>query len=291
MGAAGSAQHKFVPDPGLYIVSTPIGNLRDITLRALDVLNGADEVLAEDTRVAAKLFSAYAVKTPLSPYHDHNGAQRRPAILARLAAGARIALISDAGTPLISDPGWKLVREAVSQGIRVSPVPGASALLAGLVVSGLPSDRFLFAGFLPPKAGARRNMLETLASVPATLAFFESGARLAESLEDIASVLGATRQGVVARELTKLFEETRRGTLRELADHYRVHGPARGELVVLAGPPAEMVVSRADLDAALQGALSRMPTKEAARHVADMLGLSRRDVYQRAIDLRLRDET
>ena len=206
--------------PGLYVVSTPIGNLRDITLRALDVLAAADEVLAEDTRVAGKLLSAYGVKARLSPYHDHNGAERRPELLRKLSEGARIALVSDAGTPLVSDPGWKLAHEALEAGHRVFPIPGASAMLAGLVASGLPSDRFCFAGFLPPKQGARTQSLESLKAVPATLIFYESGPRLADTLADMASVLGAGRQGAVARELTKLFEETRRGTLADLAAHY-----------------------------------------------------------------------
>lgn len=289
MAGAGSGQQAVAASPGLYVVSTPIGNLRDITLRALDILAAADEVLAEDTRVAAKLLSAYGLKARLSPYHDHNGAERRPAILARLAEGARIALISDAGTPLVSDPGWKLVHEALDAGIKVYPVPGASAMLAGLVASGLPSDRFMFAGFLPPKQGARRAALEALKHVPATLIFYESGPRLADSLGDMAATLGPGRQGAVTRELTKLFEETRRGTLLELADHYAAAGPPRGEIVMLAGPPLEQAASAADLDAALKDALASMPTKQAAETVAEALGLPRREVYQRALKLRSGD--
>lgn len=286
MGTGRTGQHKFVPAPGLYIVSTPIGNLRDITLRALDVLGAASEILAEDTRVAARLLAAHGLRTPLSPYHDHNGAQRRPGILARLAEGACIALVSDAGTPLISDPGWKLVHEALAMGIRVVPVPGASALLAGLVISGLPSDRFMFAGFLPSRSGARRTVLETLRQVPATLVFYESGPRLAEALEDMAEILGGGREGVVARELTKLFEETRQSTLAGLAAHYREAGPPRGEIVVLCGPATALTASPADLDEALLAALPSQPTKEAARQVSDRLGLARRDVYQRALELK-----
>jgi 16S rRNA (cytidine1402-2'-O)-methyltransferase len=274
--------------PGLYVVSTPIGNLRDITLRALDVLAGVEEVLAEDTRVASKLLSAYGVKARLSPYHDHNGAERRPGLLKRLEEGGRIALISDAGTPLVSDPGWKLVHEALEHGIKVFPVPGASALLAGLVASGLPSDRFLFAGFLPPKSGARRSEIESLKQVPATLVFYESGPRLAESLADLAAVLG-DRDAAVARELTKLFEETRRDTLAELAAHYDEAGPPRGEIVLLVGPPRDVAATAADIDSALRVALAEMPTKAAASAVAEALGLAKRDVYQRALQLKAGD--
>ncbi|MFN3313138.1 MAG: 16S rRNA (cytidine(1402)-2'-O)-methyltransferase [Hyphomonas sp.] len=289
MAAAGPGQQPVAVAPGLYVVSTPIGNLRDITLRALDILSGVDEVLAEDTRVASKLISACGIKARLSPYHDHNGAERRPAILTRLAEGARIALISDAGTPLVSDPGWKLVHEALEAGVKVYPVPGASALLAGLVASGLPSDRFMFAGFLPPKSGARRAALETLKHVPATLIFYESGPRLADCLTDLAAVLGGAREAAVARELTKLFEETRRGTLDSLAAHYQAAGPPRGEIVLLAGPPPERVASADDLDAALRDALATMPTKQAADSVAEALGLAKRDVYQRALKLKSGD--
>lgn len=289
MSGAGPGQQPHAIDPGLYIVSTPIGNLRDITLRALDILAGADEVLAEDTRIGAKLLSAYGLKARLSPYHDHNGAERRPAILARLEAGARIALISDAGTPLVSDPGWKLVRAALEAGVKVWPVPGASAMLAGLVASGLPSDRFMFAGFLPPKSGARRSALEALKHVPATLVFYESGPRLADCLADISAVLGGAREAAVARELTKRFEETRRANLADLAAHYQTAGPPRGEIVVLIGPPEERAASAGDLDTALRDALATLPTKQAADSVAEALGLPRRDVYQRALKIRSED--
>jgi len=267
-------------------VSTPIGNLRDITLRALDVLAGADEVLAEDTRVAGKLLSAYGIKARLSPYHDHNGAERRPELMRKLAGGARIALVSDAGTPLVSDPGWKLAHEALEAGHRVIPVPGASAMLAGLVTSGLPSDRFLFAGFLPPKSGARRHAIEALKAVPATLIFYESGPRLAEALADLAAVLGSEREGAVTRELTKLFEETRRGRVGDLAAHYGDAGAPKGEIVVLIGPPGETEVTPEQLDAALRDALAGQPTKAAANAVAEALGLPKREVYQRALQLK-----
>ena len=272
--------------PGLYVVSTPIGNLRDITLRALDVLKTVEEVLAEDTRVAGKLMSAYGLKVRLSPYHDHNGAERRPDLISRMQAGAKIALISDAGTPLVSDPGWKLAHDALEAGVKVYPIPGASAMLAGLVASGLPSDHFMFAGFLPPKSGARRAAAEALKGVPGTLIFYESGPRLAASLDDLAIALGGNRQATVARELTKLFEETRRGTLSELAAHYAEAGPPRGEIVLLVGPPLETEITQANLDAALLDALKDQPTKAAASAVAEALGLPKRDVYQRALQLK-----
>jgi 16S rRNA (cytidine1402-2'-O)-methyltransferase len=272
--------------PGLYVVSTPIGNLRDITLRALDVLKSVEEVLAEDTRVAGKLMSAYGLKVRLSPYHDHNGAERRPGLISRMQAGAKIALISDAGTPLVSDPGWKLAHDALEAGVKVFPIPGASAMLAGLVASGLPSDQFLFAGFLPPKSGARRAAADALKAVPGTLIFYESGPRLAASLEDLAISLGGNRQAAVARELTKLFEETRRGTLADLAAHYAEAGPPRGEIVLLVGPPLETEITQDAIDAALLDALKDQPTKAAANAVADALGLPKRDVYQRALQLK-----
>ncbi|MEZ6013302.1 MAG: 16S rRNA (cytidine(1402)-2'-O)-methyltransferase [Hyphomonas sp.] len=285
-GAGPGGQPPQALAPGLYVVSTPIGNLRDITLRALDVLAVADEVLAEDTRVAGKLLSAYGVKARLSPYHDHNGAERRPELLRKLAEGARIALVSDAGTPLISDPGWKLAHEALEAGHRVFPVPGASAMLAGLVASGLPSDRFMFAGFLPPKQSARRQSLESLKTVPATLIFYESGPRLSETVADMAAVLGPARSAAVARELTKFFEETRRGTLGDLARHYDEAGGPKGEIVVLVGPPLNEEVTPERLDAALRDALASLPTKAAANAVAEALGLPKRDVYQRALQLK-----
>ncbi|MEO0883247.1 MAG: 16S rRNA (cytidine(1402)-2'-O)-methyltransferase [Pseudomonadota bacterium] len=273
--------------PGLYIVSTPIGNLRDITLRALDVLSGADEILAEDTRTARKLMTAYGIGTKLTAYHDHNGAARRPELLERLASGDRLALISDAGTPLVSDPGWKLVRDSLDAGLLVVPVPGASAMLTGLIVSGLPSDKFLFAGFLPPKSAARRRSIEQLADTPTTLIFFESAARLPSCLEDLAEVLGSDRRAAVARELTKLFEESRRDSLGNLALHYRDTGPPKGEIVVLVGPPsADRTPSEDDLNTALREALVNEPTKSAANRVATRFGLPKRDIYERALSLK-----
>lgn len=273
-------------DAGLYVVSTPIGNLRDVTLRALDTLSAADEILAEDTRTARKLLDAHGISGKVTPYHDHNGAQRRPELLERLADGAAIALISDAGTPLVSDPGFKLVREVAAEGIRVVPVPGASALLAGLVMAGLPSDRFLFAGFLPPKSGARCKALAELADVPATLVFYETGPRLAAALSDMSEILGPAREACVARELTKLFEEARRASLAELVAHYEEVGAPKGEIVVLIGPPEASEVGEADLDAALIEALASLPTKQAANQVAEALGIPKREAYQRALALK-----
>jgi len=273
-------------ESGLYIVATPIGNLRDITLRAIDTLQAADEVLAEDTRVARRLLDAHGIRAKLSPYHDHNGAKRRPEILEKLENGASIALISDAGTPLVSDPGWKLSRAALDSGHRVFPIPGASALLAGLVASGLPSDRFMFCGFLPAKTGARKKVAMELAATPSTLVFYETGPRLADCLADLADLLGETREAAVTRELTKLFEETRRGTLRALAEHYAEAGPPKGEIVLLVGPPLETVVTDEVLEAALHEALQTKSVKQAAAEIAAQLGLPKRDVYQRALALR-----
>jgi 16S rRNA (cytidine1402-2'-O)-methyltransferase len=270
--------------PGLYVVATPIGNLRDITLRALDVLAACDLVLAEDTRVSGKLLAAFGLSKPLERYDEHGAARTRPKALAALAEGARVALVSDAGTPLVSDPGYRLVREAAAAGHRVFPIPGASALLAGLSAAGLPSDRFLFAGFPPPKSAARRAFLEELAGVRATLIFFEGGSRLAASLADMAAVLGE-RDAVVCRELTKLYETIVRGPLPALAADPQFAAP-KGELVVLVGPGRETEASAADADAALAEALSRLKPADAAAEVAKALGLPRRDLYKRALALK-----
>ena len=220
--------------PGLHIVATPIGNLRDISLRALATLAGADAVLAEDTRVSRVLLAHYGINTPLIPYHEHNAASMRPQVLGRLAAGEALALISDAGTPLVSDPGYKLVADVVAASAFVTAVPGASAVMAGLVLSGLPTDRFFFEGFLPEKSGARRTRLSELASVPGTLVFFESARRLADTLADVAAVLGP-RPTAVARELTKKFEEVRRGTATELSAIFAEEGAAAGRGRVAGG--------------------------------------------------------
>ncbi len=271
--------------PGLHIVATPIGNLGDITLRALDALAGADLIACEDTRVSRKLLDRYSIKTPLTPYHDHNATQARPVLLRRLAEGAAIALISDAGTPLVSDPGFKLVRAAAEAGHSITALPGASALLAGLTVAGLPTDQFLFAGFLPPKQAARRARIAELSRVPATLILYETGPRLAAALADLAESLGVAREAAVCRELTKLHEEVRRGDLATLAQAYADTEP-RGEIVVIVAPPqAQEPISAADSDAMLREALTRVSLKDAVAEVADATGLPRRDLYQRALAL------
>jgi 16S rRNA (cytidine1402-2'-O)-methyltransferase len=268
-------------------VATPIGNARDITLRALDVLGAADLVAAEDTRTTGNLLAMHGIKAPLTAYHEHNAEAARPKLLAQLRAGAVIALVSDAGTPLVADPGWKLVRECVDEGIAVTALPGASALLTGLQLSGLPSDRFLFCGFLPPKSAARRSELAALAATPATLLFYEAPHRLAACLADMASVLG-DRPAAVARELTKLFEEVRRAPLRELARHYAEVGAPKGEIVVAVGPPhpADAALEGDALDAALRNALASMSLRDAADAVARSTGTPRRDVYARALALK-----
>jgi 16S rRNA (cytidine1402-2'-O)-methyltransferase len=273
-------------DAGLYIVATPIGNLRDITLRAIDTLRAADEILAEDTRVARRLLEAHNIRSKVTPYHDHNGAKRRPEILDKLSNGAAIALISDAGTPLVSDPGWKLSREALEAGHSVTPLPGASALLAALVASGLASDKFMFCGFLPPKSGARRKAALDLKSVPGTLIFYESGPRLADCLSDLAETLGGAREAAVSRELTKLFEETRRGSLADLASHYEETGYPKGEIVVLVGPPLKTIASDEDIEAALSVALKSHSVKQAAADVSARFNLPKRDMYQKALALK-----
>lgn len=271
--------------PGLYVVATPIGNLRDITLRALDVLGAADLILAEDTRVAGKLLAAYGLKAARLERYDEHGAERtRPLALAALALGKRVALVSDAGTPLVSDPGYRLVKEAAGEGYPVFPIPGPSALLAGLSAAGLPTDRFLFAGFPPAKTTARRTFLAELASIRATLVFFEGGSRLAASLADMAAVLG-DREAVVARELTKLYETLYRGPLSTLAADPKLDAP-KGEIVILVGPGEAVEASAADADAALTDALKRLKPADAAAEVARALGLNRRDLYRRAMALR-----
>jgi 16S rRNA (cytidine1402-2'-O)-methyltransferase len=271
--------------PGLHIVATPIGNLGDITLRALQALAGADLIACEDTRVTRKLLDRYAIKTPLAPYHEHNAAQARPLLLRRLAEGAAIALVSDAGTPLISDPGYKLVRAAAEAGHAVTTLPGASALLAALTVAGLPTDQFLFAGFLPPKEVARRSRIAELARIPATLVLYETGPRLGAALADLAAGLGPQREAAICRELTKLHEEVLRGDLKTLAEAY-AGDPPRGEIVIVVAPPAEPErASAGETEALLRQALGRVSLKDAVGEVADATGLPRREVYQRALAL------
>lgn len=270
-------------EPGLHVVSTPIGNLRDMTLRGLDVLAAADLVLAEDTRVAAKLLSAYGLSRPVERYDDHVAEAAGPRIIAALEGGARVALMSDAGTPLVSDPGFRLVRQAAARGIKIHPAPGASAPLAALVMAGLPTDRFLFAGFPPAKRAARRSFLAELAAVRATLVFFETGPRLRESLEDMAGAFGE-RDAAVCREITKLYETCVRGPLASLAADPKLEAP-KGEIVVLVGAGADAPATAEDADAALAAALERLGPAEAASEVARALGLPRKTLYRRALEL------
>jgi 16S rRNA (cytidine1402-2'-O)-methyltransferase len=276
--------------PGtLVIVATPIGNLGDFTRRAIDSLSDAAVIACEDTRVTAKLLSAYDIHTPMLAYHEHNAARVRPRLIERLKQGQIVALVSDAGTPLISDPGYKLVEAAIAEAIPVTAAPGASALLTALVLSGLPSDRFLFAGFLPPKGPARRTEIRGLSAVPATLIFYEAPQRIAKVLADLLAVLGP-RPAAVARELTKRFEEVRRGPLDALAAHYAAADQPKGEIVILVGPPdsgaAAADMSDDDIDKALEIALVDHSVREAASLVAAETGVARRTVYVRALKLR-----
>ena len=285
LDAAGKSPDRGSLAAGLYVLATPIGNARDISLRALDVLKGCDVIAAEDTRVTSKLLAIHGVSKPLIAYNDHNAPEMRPRILARLARGEAVVLVSDAGTPLVSDPGYKLVRAVVEAGANVVAIPGPSAVLAGLTLSGLPSDRFLFAGFLPSRQGERKAALEDLKTVRATLIFFESAQRLSESLAAMALVLG-DRACAMTRELTKMHEEVRRGSLSELAAHYEKAGAPRGEVTLLVGPPGEIVTDNAKIDAALTAALAFMPVKAAANMIADLTDGSRKQIYARALELK-----
>jgi 16S rRNA (cytidine1402-2'-O)-methyltransferase len=279
------ANHMLTAPPlagGLYVVATPIGNLSDITLRALEVLAGADMIACEDTRVSGKLLKRYGIATPLTAYHEHNAARRGPVLLSRLRDGGSVALICDAGTPLISDPGYRLVRDARQAAIAVHPIPGATAAIAALSASGLPSDAFFFAGFLPSKSQGRRKRLENLASVPATLIFYESPNRLAASLEDMAACLGPDRQVSVCREMSKLHEEFVSGTALELAGHFRSTA-VKGEIVVIVGPPGTHEII--DATALLTGLLDEMSVSRAAGEAARITGLSKRELYATALQL------
>ena len=270
--------------PGLYLVATPIGNLGDISLRALEVLAGADVIACEDTRVTRKLAGRFGIATPLTPYHEHNAAEARPKLMARLARGEALALVSDAGTPLISDPGYRLVREAQDAGFAVTAVPGASSVLTALSVAGLPTDRFFFEGFLPPKQVARQKRIAALATIPATLVVFESGPRIAEALADLAAGLGP-RDAAVCRELTKLHEEVRRAPLDQLAHDYAQGAETRGEFVIVVAPPLDVETPAADVDEMLKAALTRVSVKDAVGEVALATGKPKREVYQRALEL------
>lgn len=283
------SEHAFTAprlEPALYIVSTPIGNLGDITVRALETLAAAAFIACEDTRVTGKLTQRFGLKPPLMPYHEHNAEKQRPKILATLERGEAVALVSDAGTPLVSDPGYRLVGDVVEAGYKVVPIPGASAPLAGLVASGLPSDTVLFAGFLPQKGGPKKTRLAELSSIPATLILFESPHRLGATLATMAEVMGVTRQAVVARELTKRFETFERGSLQELADLF-ADSPTKGEIVILVAPPEEKPEASAeDADELLRQALVDMPVSSAAKQVAKQTGLDRNELYKRALELK-----
>ncbi len=278
--------------PGLHVVATPIGNLRDMSLRALSTLAAANAVLAEDTRVSRTLLAHYGITTPLIPYHEHNAAEMRPKVLKRLHSGEALALISDAGTPLVSDPGYKLVEAVLEEGLKVTPVPGPSAVLAALVAAGLPTDRFFFEGFLLPKSSARCERLSLLAPIPSTLVFFESPRRLAAMLADAAEILG-DRPAAVARELTKLFETVKRGTLSTLAAEFEAAATPKGEIVVLIGPPSaetDVVRSDAGLDERLRHHLTHLSVKDATAVTVEETGLPRRQVYTRAVALARGDD-
>jgi 16S rRNA (cytidine1402-2'-O)-methyltransferase len=269
---------------GLYLVATPIGNLGDVTLRALETLAAASTIACEDSRITRRLLDRYGITTPLMPYHDHNADAVRPKILALLDSGAAVALVSDAGTPLVSDPGFKLVQAAQAAGHTVTPVPGPSAVLAALTASGLPTDRFFFEGFLPPREAARRERLDELAGIPGSLVFFETGPRIAAMLGDLADRLGG-RRAAVCRELTKLHEEIRRGDLEGLAQAWRDGAETRGEFVVVVGPPARSEAAAVDLDGLLTQALATASLKDAVEAVVAATGQKRRIVYQRALAL------
>jgi 16S rRNA (cytidine1402-2'-O)-methyltransferase len=271
--------------PGLYLVATPIGNLGDITLRALETLAGVDIIACEDTRVTRRLTERFGISAVLKPYHEHNAAVARPKILERLAQGGTVALVSDAGTPLISDPGFKLVREACAAGHAVIALPGASSVLTALAVAALPTDRFFFEGFLPSKQTARRARLTELARIDATLVMFESGNRVQDTLADLAAIMGE-RDGAICRELTKLHEEIQRAPLTELARNAD-DLETRGEFVLVVGPPAPHAqdMSPDELDAVLRSSLKDSSVKDAVAHAVDVSGRPRREVYARALEL------
>ncbi len=281
--------HRFEAEPlapGLYVVATPIGNLGDMTIRALATLAAAETVLCEDTRTSAKLMERFAIKAKLWSYHEHNAQKVRPEILARLQQGATIALISDAGMPLISDPGYRLVKESVELGVPVTACPGPSAVLTGLALSGLPTDRFLFAGFVPQKQGERRKLFAEFAKLKATLIFFESPHRIIETLHDLATALPG-RHVAVTRELTKLHEEVLRGAAAEIATQLEARPSVKGEITLLVGPPAgEEEVSETELENAITHALAEMPASKAASELAKRFNLNRSDIYQRILSRR-----
>lgn len=270
-------------DSGLYIVATPIGNLADLSQRAVEMLRAADLIAVEDSRVTGKLLHHLGLKKRMRPYHDHSSEADREALLTAAREGV-VVLVSDAGTPLISDPGYKLVRAARESGIPVSTAPGASAVVTALSISGLPTDRFLFAGFLPSKAKARADVIAEIGNVKSTLVFYESGQRLGATLAALTEQLGA-REAVVARELTKKFEEVVSGTLPELAERYAVTEP-KGEIVLIVGPPGELQAEQGDYESALKAALETLPPAKAAKDIAKRFGVDRAEVYERAMALK-----
>ncbi|PDT53782.1 rRNA (cytidine-2'-O-)-methyltransferase [Sinorhizobium americanum] len=274
-------------EPALYLVATPIGNLADITLRALETIAGADLLACEDTRVTRVLLDRYGIVNRPVAYHEHNAAEAGPRLIAGLAEGKSVALVSDAGTPLVSDPGYRLAQLAIDAGHKVVPVPGPSAPLAALVASGLPSDAFLFGGFLPTKDKAKRDRLREFAAVPATLLFFESPHRIAATVAAAAAVFGEERRAAVCRELTKAFEEFRRGTLGELKAFYDQGASVKGEIVLVIGPPdAKPVAEAADVDALLKELVRDMPMGKAATEAARRTGLPRKELYDRLLSLK-----
>ncbi len=286
----GAARFEAEPlAPGLYVVATPIGNLGDITVRALATLAAVDTVLCEDTRTSGKLMERFAIKTKMSPYHEHNARKVRPAILERLKNGATIALISDAGMPLVSDPGYRLVKEAAELGIPITACPGPSAVLTGLALSGLPTDRFLFAGFVPQKQSERQRLLAELGKLKATLIFFESPHRIVGTLHDVAITLPG-RAVAVTRELTKLHEEVLRGLAGEIAETLAARPAVKGEVTLIIGPPTEEeVVPDAIVAEAIATAVATMPASKAASEIARRFNLDRSDIYQRILDLKRQD--
>lgn len=272
-------------EKGLYLVATPIGNLGDLSPRAVAVLKNADVVACEDTRITGKLLSLNAISTPMMNYHEHNADKMRPVLTARLKKGETVALVSDAGTPLVSDPGHKLVADCIKEGIYVTAVPGASALLTALQLSGLPTRRFLFQGFLPPKSSARKTTLSELKNVPSTLIFYEAPQRMIETLTDMKEVLG-DRDCSVSRELTKKFEQTVRGKISDILDLYAQNGVPKGEFVIVVAPPLEEKAGEQDVETALKQALETMSVKDAAAFVAQALNANKKEVYTLALKLK-----
>lgn len=270
---------------GLYLVATPIGNLGDISARAVEVLKKADLIACEDTRVTSKLLAHLGINAKLIPYHEHNAEKVRPQLIEKLKNGEMIAQVSDAGTPLVSDPGYRLVQDCIENDLYFTAIPGASAVLTALQLSGLPSHRWLFEGFLPPKTGAKEKELALLNPVPATLIFYESPNRLEDTLQSMKKVLG-NRSAAIVREITKKFEQTVRGTFEDLIAYYAENGQPKGELAIVVGPPLEREISVDDVESALRDALKTMRVKEAAAFVAEQTGLAKKDLYQKALEIK-----